>query len=148
VRAGFTRLYIAASVLVCLTFPLSAQTRSLAPPAGRDLPPFENAERTTFCDVHIPPVRRQGLSSPWGMPDGEPLSFRQTPLILRADHGGSIVLLEFAVLGDYPTLTLERTDESVASGDIQQGKFFRWVQTYAHRFDEGRVLQFGQKASD
>ena len=115
-RAGFTTVYIAASVLVCLAFPLSAQTRNLAPPVGRDLPPFENTERTTFCDVDIPPARRQGLNSPWGMPDGEPLSFQQTPPILRADHGGSIALLEFAVLGDYPTLTLERTDESVASG--------------------------------
>ena len=114
-RAGLTRVAIAVSILVCGALQLSAQPR-LAAPLGGDIPPLENADEIIFSDVDIPPAGRQGLGSPWGMPNGEALSFQQTPPILRADHRGSIALLEFAVLGDYPTLTLERSDRSAASG--------------------------------
>ena len=124
-RIGSTRVYIVASILVCVAVSLSAQTRDLERLGGRDLSPLENAEQITFCDVEIPPARRQGLNSSWGMPDGVPLSFQQTPPILRADHGGSISLSEFALLGDYPTLTFERDDESAASGIAVE----RWQRT-------------------
>ena len=122
-RTGFTRVYITACVLVCLAVPLSAQTRKQ--PSGRDLPPLESAEQNTFCDVDIPPAHRRGLNFSWGMPDGEPLSFQQAPPILRADHSGSIGLSEFALLGDYATLTFEREDESAASGVAVE----RWQRT-------------------
>ena len=122
-RTGFTRVYITACVLVCLAVPLSAQTRKQ--PSGRDLPPLESAEQNAFCDVDIPPAHRRGLNFSWGMPDGEPLSFQQAPPILRADHSGSIGLSEFALLGDYATLTFEREDESAASGVAVE----RWQRT-------------------
>ena len=33
----------------------------------------------------------------------------------------------------------------VATGSVDQDEFFRWVCTYAHRADEGRVLPFNQR---
>ena len=114
-RTAFTGVYIAAAVLVSLAVPLAAQTRSLEQTDRRDLPPLDDTGQITSHDVDMP-AGRQGLSSPWGMSDGEPLSFQQTPPILRADHGGPIGLSEFALLGDYPTLTFERDDQSAASG--------------------------------
>ena len=124
-RTGFTRVYITACLLVCLAVPLDAQTLNLERDGGRDLPTLESAEQKPFCDIDIPSTRRRGLNSAWGMSDGEPLSFQQTPPILRADHRGTIGFSKFALLGDYATLTFEREDESAPSGVAVE----RWQRT-------------------
>ena len=49
-------------------------------------------------------------------------------------------------LFDQPDDEITEMFVQVAAGAVQQGEFFRWVQTYATRLDEGRVLPFEQKS--
>ena len=53
------------------------------------------------------------------MPDGEPLSFLQNPAILRPDYWGAIALIEFVLVGDYPTWS--------SSGQTRMHQRVQWL---------------------
>lgn len=59
---------------------------------------------------------QHGLARAAAAIDGEPLYFDQTPRILRATYTGSLVLQNFLVVGDLPTVTFERLDPAQESG--------------------------------
>ena len=120
-RSGFTRFtgaFIAVLVLVGIDVTVLSQTAGVDRSGSWDRPPTEDRHEVPLGDVDIPQARRQNLTTSWGMPGGEPLSFLQTPPILRPDHGGAITLSKFALLGDYPTVTFERADDNAASGSV------------------------------
>ena len=120
--------------LTFLSFPVWAQTRGPTRPTGLDLPPTlttlnqinqTNQGDTTFCGTELTHTWRGSLSVSNRIHDGEPLSFQQAPAILRPDHSDAVRLLDFAVLGDYPTLIFERQDGSALSGVVTE----RWQRT-------------------
>lgn len=114
----FTGALIAALVLVGTNVTVLSQSPGLQRRGSLDLPPVENGHEVPLRDVETTQGSRRGLTTSWGMRDGEPLSFQQTPPILRPDHNGIIALSEFAVVGDHPTVTFERADANAASGVV------------------------------
>ena len=129
-RSGLSG-HLLVALLVLVGPPVWAQTHGPARPVGLDLPPTLNQLNqgdlgdTTLCGTDLTHTWRQSLSVSNRMADGEPLSFQQAPAILRPDHTGVVRLLDFAVLGDHPTLTFERQDGGAPSGVVTE----RWERT-------------------
>lgn len=63
----------------------------------RDLPP---ADRDALADRSCRPERRVGASARASAADGEPISYRQEPAVLFANHAGPVGLSEVVVAGD------------------------------------------------
>ena len=124
IRTGLSVHLLVALFVLCGTT-VWGQNREPAPADRWDLPPRPSAGDETLCGTDATLPWRGSLSVARGMADGEPLSFQQAPAILRPDYTGTLGLLEFAVLGDYPTLTFERLDGTGTSGYVVE----RWERT-------------------
>jgi hypothetical protein len=79
----------------------------------------DGVDPQTACRTQVERDLRALVTTLDATADGEPIFFDQDPPLVFANHGGSITLRNFNVLGDYSTVQFRRYDPNNSSGRLE-----------------------------